>query len=88
MNVVEKGSSSKLKGMKKKKKAQTKKVVKPLGVQNAVKKSKGKCFRCKQSGHWKNDCSLSKKNKTGMSLSLIMETYIAAICTSTWCVDT
>ena len=51
VNVAEKGSSSKPKGMKKKKKAETKKVVKPLGVQNAVKKPKGKCFRCKQSGH-------------------------------------
>ncbi|KAK1360701.1 hypothetical protein POM88_045175 [Heracleum sosnowskyi] len=56
-------------------------------LQNAVKKPKGKCFRCKKSGHWKHDCPLSKKNKTGMSLSLVTETYIEAISKSTWCAD-
>ncbi|KAK1394018.1 hypothetical protein POM88_008077 [Heracleum sosnowskyi] len=35
-------------------------------VQNSVKKPKGKCFKCKQSGHWKKDCPLSKKNNTGV----------------------
>jgi hypothetical protein len=91
INVAEKGSSSKPKG-KKKKKVQTQKagkVANAVGVQGAVKKPKGKCFRCKQSGHWKQDCPLPKKtNNTGMSLSLVTETYIAAISTSTWCVDT
>ena len=89
VNVAEKGSSSKPKGNKKKKKAQTQKAVKAVGVQGGVKKSKGKCYRCKQSGHWKKDCPLPKKtNNTGMSLSLVTETFIAAISTSTWCVDT
>ncbi|KAL8125384.1 hypothetical protein AgCh_012900 [Apium graveolens] len=89
VNVGEKGSSSKPKGIKKKKKAQTQKAVKAVGVQGGVKKPKGKCFRCKQSGHWKQDCPLPKKtNNTGMSLSLVTETFIAAISTSTWCVDT
>ena len=89
VNVAEKGSSSKPKGIKKKKKAQTQKAVKAVGVQGGVKKPKGKCFRCKQSGHWKQDCPLPKKtNNTGMSLSLVTETFIAAISTSTWCVDT
>ncbi|KAL8120252.1 hypothetical protein AgCh_017415 [Apium graveolens] len=89
VNVAEKGSSSKPKGIKKKKKAQTQKAVKAVGVQGGVKKPKGKCFRCKQSGHWKQDCPLpTKTNNTGMSLSLVTETFIAAISTSTWCVDT
>ena len=89
VNVAEKGSSSKPKGNKKKKKAQTQKAVKAVGVQGGVKKPKGKCYRCKQSGHWKKDCPLPKKtNNTGMSLSLVTETFIAAISTSTWCVDT
>ncbi|KAL8114038.1 hypothetical protein AgCh_021072 [Apium graveolens] len=51
VNVAEKGSSSKPKGIKKKKKAHTQKAVKAVGVQGGVKKPKGKCFRCKQSGH-------------------------------------
>ncbi|KAL8116714.1 hypothetical protein AgCh_023023 [Apium graveolens] len=89
VNVAEKGSSSKPKCIKKKKKAQIQKAVKAVGVQGGVKKPKGKCFRCKQSGHWKQDCPLPKKtNNTGMSLSLVTETFIAAISTSTWCVDT
>ena len=89
VNVAEKGSSSKPKGNKKKKKAQTQKAVKAVGVQGGVKKPKGKCYRCKQSGHWKKDCPLPKKtNDTGMSLSLVTETFVAAISTSTWCVDT
>ncbi|KAL8093711.1 hypothetical protein AgCh_035549 [Apium graveolens] len=66
VNMAEKGSSSKPKGIKKKKKAQTQKAVKAVGVQGGVKKPKGKCFRCKQSGHWKQDCPLPKKtNNTG-----------------------
>ncbi|XP_063946437.1 uncharacterized protein LOC135151614, partial [Daucus carota subsp. sativus] len=48
VNVAEKGSSSKPKGNKKKKKAQTQKAVKAVGVQGGVKKPKGKCYRCKQ----------------------------------------
>lgn len=91
VNVAEKASSSKPKGKKKKKTRTQKagKIANAVGVQGGVKKPKGKCFRCKQSGHWKQDCPLPKKtNNTGMSLSLVTETYIAAISTSTWCVDT
>ncbi|KAL8123290.1 hypothetical protein AgCh_011313 [Apium graveolens] len=66
VKVAEKGYSSKPKGIKKKKKAQTQKAVKAVRVQGGVKKPKGKCFRCKQSGHWKQDCPLPKKtNNTG-----------------------
>ncbi|XP_063948029.1 uncharacterized protein LOC135152125 [Daucus carota subsp. sativus] len=64
VNVAEKGSSSKPKGNKKKKKAhtQTQKAVKALGVLGGVKKPKGKCCRCKQLGHWKHVRSLFKDN--------------------------
>ncbi|KAL8088515.1 hypothetical protein AgCh_038337 [Apium graveolens] len=73
VNVAEKGSSSKPKGIKKKKKAQTQKAVKAVGVQGGVKKPKGKCFRFKQSGHWKQDCPLPKKtNNTGFQLSRML----------------
>ena len=61
VNVDEKGSSSKPKGNKKKKKAQTQQAVKPVGVQRGVKKPKGKCYRCKQSGHWKQDCHFLRR---------------------------
>ncbi|KAL8098241.1 hypothetical protein AgCh_031118 [Apium graveolens] len=65
-NMNKRHSSSKPKGIKKKKKAQTQKAVKALGVQGGVKKPKEKFFRCKQSGHWKQDCPLPKKtNNTG-----------------------
>ena len=63
--------------------------MKTVGVQGGVKKPKGKCYRCKQSGHWKEDFPLPKKTKnTGMSLSLVTKTFKAAISTSPSCVDT
>ena len=90
--VIERGSSSKLKGNKKKKKVQ-KQVHVPLaapGPQGGVKKPKGKCFHCKQSWHWKKQCLsyLSKVNKQGKSYSLVVETCLAMLSTGTWCVDT
>ena len=54
-----------------------------------MKKPKGKCFKCKQSGHWKGDCPLLKtENNGGMSHALVVETCLAVLSTSTWCVDT
>ncbi|XP_075108887.1 uncharacterized protein LOC142180722 [Nicotiana tabacum] len=51
------------KGSKKKKKAQ--KVLAPGGATAGVKKPKGKCYHCKQSGHHKRQCPtyLAKLNK-------------------------
>ena len=63
-------------------------ISKNIAPQTGMKKPKGKCFRCKQSGHWKGDCPLLKVNKTGISHSLVTETFLAALSTSTWCVDT
>ena len=53
--ATEKFSTSKPKGGKKKKNVQKKGSMakKGMGPQGAVKKPKGKCFKCKQSGHWK-----------------------------------
>ena len=54
-----------------------------------MKKSKGKCFKCKGSGHWKTDCPLLKQgNKEGISHLLVVETCLAVLSTGTWCVDT
>nr|XP_025884689.1 uncharacterized protein LOC112940651 [Solanum lycopersicum] len=65
---VEKGSTSKPQGGQKKKKSHKAKTTAPLT--GGVKKSKGKCFHCKMSGHWKAHCPVflaKKKNKPGVS---------------------
>lgn len=88
--VTEKASTSKPKGGKKKKvQKQTSSAKKGMGPQGAVKKPKGKCFKCKGSGHWKTDCPLLKQeNKEGISHLLVVETCLAVLSTGTWCVDT
>ncbi|CAA0841984.1 Unknown protein, partial [Striga hermonthica] len=52
------------------------------------KKPKGKCYNCQQKGHWKANCPLSKKPKKGTPFALVVETCLAVLSTSTWCVDT
>lgn len=89
--TAEKVSTSKPKGGKKKNNVQKQGNLARKGMrpQGAVKKPTGKCFKCKQRGHWKPDCPLLKEeNKSGMSHSLVVETCLAVLSTSTWCVDT
>ena len=86
--IVEKGSTSKPQdGMKKKKAHKAKAIAPPSG---GVKNSKGKCFHCKMSGHWKTHCPnfiTKKKNKPGNSFSLVIETFLMVVSTTSWCVD-
>ena len=86
-NFVEKGSTSKPKGGKKKKKTHSAK--KAVALTGGVKKPNGKCFHCKMLGHWKTHCPsfLDKQKNKLTSLSLVVETCLAVVSTSSWCVD-
>ncbi|KAH6836230.1 plant intracellular ras group-related LRR 3 [Perilla frutescens var. hirtella] len=50
-------------------------------------KSKTKCFKCGQPGHWKMACP-NKKKKRGTSHTLVVETCLATCSTQSWVVDT
>ncbi|GFP91371.1 hypothetical protein PHJA_001281100 [Phtheirospermum japonicum] len=50
-------------------------------------KSKTKCFKCVQSGHWKSVCP-NKKIKRGISHALVVETCLATCSAHSWVVDT
>ena len=93
---MKKGSSSSAK--KKGKKKIPKLDAKPKKQQQQQKpkvgdgKPRGKCFTCIHTGHQKTNCpkktqSHNGKN-SGMPQSYIVETYLMACTTSTWCVDT
>ena len=51
-----------------------KKVIIPVTKSNAMKKLKGKCFKCGQKGYWKKDCTMVKQ-KLGMSDLNVIEAY-------------
>ncbi|KAL6334568.1 hypothetical protein AAG906_018907 [Vitis piasezkii] len=60
------------------------------GVNGVVKKPKGKCFHCKQPGHWKLQCPTwlaKKKQGTSPFHLLVVETCLAVLTTHQWCVD-
>ncbi|KAH0636266.1 hypothetical protein KY290_038341 [Solanum tuberosum] len=86
---IEKGSTSKPQGGQKKKKKSHKAnaIAPPTG---GVKKPKGKCFHSKMSDHWKTHFPVflaKKKNNPGNSLSVVVETFLADVSTTSWCVD-
>ncbi|XP_075103506.1 uncharacterized protein LOC142178077 [Nicotiana tabacum] len=81
------GSSFKPRGEQKKKKAQ-----KPYvgGATAGVKRARGKCYHCKKHGHHKKQCPayLAKlNNKPGDLHLLVIETLLAVVSTTSWCVD-
>ena len=49
-----------------------KKVVIPVTKSDAMKKPKGKCFKCGHKGHWKQNCPKATK-KLGMGDLLVVE---------------
>ncbi|CAA0828783.1 Unknown protein, partial [Striga hermonthica] len=53
-----------------------------------AKKSKGKCYNCQQKGHWMASCPLPRKSDKGTRFALVVETCLAVLSTSTWCIDT
>ena len=77
VHFVKKPSTSEPKGGKKWKKAWQNNPKSSRGMvpQGALKKPKGKCFKCNQLGHWKGDCPLKKVNKPGISQSLVTELF-------------
>ena len=86
-HIAEKGASSS--GGKRKKRNAPKKAVdeapkakKPKAKIPPEKfKSKTKCFKCGQPGHWKTACPNKKKNKRGTSHTLIVEICLATCST-------
>ena len=51
--------------------------------------SKGKCFHCGMTGHWKRNYPdlLSKERTSGMIESLVSEVSFATGISESWCVD-
>ena len=71
------------KGGNKKKK---KKAVIPVTKSDAMKKPKGKCFKCGQKGHWKQNCPKATK-KPGMGDLLVVEACLVENFNDKWIID-
>ncbi|RVW99042.1 Retrovirus-related Pol polyprotein from transposon TNT 1-94 [Vitis vinifera] len=87
---IERASSSVQKKGKKKKNVKPNNNGAANGVNGVVKKPKGKCFHCKQPGHWKLQCPTwlaKKKQSTSPFHLLVVETCLAVLTTHQWCVD-
>ena len=62
------------------------KVVIPVTKSNAMKKPKGKCFKCGQKGHWKQNCPKATK-KPGMGDLLVVEACLVENFNDKWIID-
>ena len=76
-------SKGKPKGGNKNKK---KKAVVPVAKSTAMKKPKGKCFKCGQKGHYKQNCPQANK-KPGMGDLLVVEACLVENFNDKWIID-
>ena len=58
----------------------------PVTKSNAMKKPKGKCFKCGQKGHWKQNCPKATK-KPGMGDLLVVEACLVENFNDKWIID-
>ena len=93
VQVVERGSSSSTKKSKKKKKTPKPSAGSKHKSKSGDGKLKSKYFTYGLKEHWKKDCPKVKartqnEQSSGMPFCLVVESYLLACTTSTWCVDT
>ena len=67
-------------------KKKIKKAVIPVTKSDAMKKSKCKCFKCRQKGHWKQNCPKATK-KPGMGDLLVVEACLVENFHDKWIID-
>ena len=63
-----------------------KKTVIPVTKSDAMKKPKGKCFKCGQKGHWKHNCPKATK-KPSMGDLLVVEACLVENFNDKWIID-